>query len=156
MSNIVEKIHTIPTVLFIGSCTDEQIAEAESQLKLSFPDEYRDYIKQFGAISFSGTEWTGLNVTGYLNVVTQTLNERELNSDFPEECFVLENLGIDGVLIICDESGQIYLYRNNQKTIISKSLSEYLDMCLAIEQDSADENNADEVMPNEDQSEKYN
>ena len=98
MKGIVEKIKKIDKLYHAKGCTTSQLKEAQSELGLDFPEEFIDYVKEYGAISFYGTEWTGLNVDGYLNVVEVTKQERELNSAFPTDCFVLENQAIDGLI----------------------------------------------------------
>ena len=70
--NIVEKIKTIPDLCHLSGCKTNQIKTAQKELDLEFPDEFIDYVMEFGVISFYGTEWTGLNVEGYLNVVEAT------------------------------------------------------------------------------------
>lgn len=129
--NIVDKIKTIPNLCHLTGCKTTQIKTAQKELDLDFPDEFIDYVKEFGVISFYGTEWTGLNVEGYLNVVDATKNERKLNKDFPQGFFVLENQAIDGILILVNSKGIVYSYQNgNQPTLICKSMSEYLDICI--------------------------
>lgn len=129
--NIVDKIKTIPNLCHLTGCKTTQIKTAQKELDLDFPDEFIDYVKKFGVISFYGTEWTGLNVEGYLNVVDATKNERKLNKGFPQGFFVLENQAIDGILILVNSKGTVYSYQNgNQPTLICKSMSEYLDICI--------------------------
>ena len=131
MSNIVEKIRKIDGLYHAKGCSLQQVNEAQSKLNITFPEEYIDYVREFGVVSFYGTEWTGLNVEGELNVVEVTEQERSLNDRFPKECFVLENLGIDGVLIICNEKGQVFSIHFNEVKKICDSVSEYLDECIA-------------------------
>jgi len=128
--SIVEAIRNVPELYHVKGCTDQQILEAEKDLNLKFSKEYIDYVKEFGAISFYGTEWTGLNIDGYLNVVQSTKQERDLNVSFPKDCYVIENEGIDGIIIASNENGTIYSihYENVEK--ICNSLSEYLAECL--------------------------
>lgn len=128
--SIVETIRNVPKLYHVKGCTDQQILEAEKDLNLKFSKEYIDYVKEFGAISFYGTEWTGLNIDGYLNVVQSTKQERDLNVSFPKDCYVIENEGIDGIIIASNENGTIYSihYENVEK--ICNSLSEYLAECL--------------------------
>lgn len=129
--NIVDKIKTIPNLCHLTGCKTTQIKAAQKELDLDFPDEFIDYVKEFGVISFYGTEWTGLNVEGYLNVVDATKNERKLNKGFPQGFFVLENQAIDGILILVNSKGAVYSYQNgNLPTLICKSMSEYLDICV--------------------------
>lgn len=129
--NIVDKIKAIPNLCHLNGCKTNQIKTAQKELELDFPDEFIDYVKEYGVISFYGTEWTGLNVEGYLNVVDATKNEIKLNKGFPQGFFVLENQAIDGILILVDSKGAVYSYQNgNQPALICKSMSEYLDICI--------------------------
>lgn len=130
--NIVEKIKKIDDLDIISNngASEKQIIRAEKRLELKFPEEYKDYVKEFGAISFLGNEWTGLNVDGYLNVVNMTEEERALNEFFPKKYFVIENIGVDRMLIISDEKGKIYTIQYDKIKFLCNSLSEYLDICL--------------------------
>lgn len=129
--SIVNEIRKIPGLYHVKGCNAGQIEEAQKALGLTFPEEYIDYLKEYGAISFYGTEWMGLNVTGYLNVVEATMQERELNESFPLDWFVLENQGIDGLIVASDEKGCIYSIHYDKKEKIHDSLSEYLKSCIA-------------------------
>lgn len=82
--NIIEKIKKIEDLdtNLKGGASEEQIIRAEKRLELKFPEEYKDYVKKFGTISFLGNEWTGLNVDGYLNVVNMTEDEKALMNLF--------------------------------------------------------------------------
>ena len=113
-----------------NGASEEQILRAEKRLELKFPEEYKNYVKEFGAISFLGNEWTGLNIDGYLNVVNMTEEERALNEFFPKKYFVIENIGVDRMLIISNEKGEIYTIQYNKIKFLCNSLSEYLDICL--------------------------
>lgn len=131
MKGIVDKIKKIEKLYHAKGCTTRQLKEAQSELGIEFPEEFIDYVKEFGVISFYGTEWTGLNVDGYLNVVKSTKQERELNSAFPTDCFVLENQAIDGVITAVDEKGHVYTIQYDKKNWLCDSISEYLNICIA-------------------------
>lgn len=131
MSKIVEKLNAIPNLFHLTGCVTSQIKEAQKSLNLEFPAEYIEYVKTFGAVSFYGTEWTGLNVEGNLNVVTATKQERLLDSNFPNNCFVVENVGIDGVLTLMGQNGKIYAYQQGKKGLLCDTLCEYLDICVS-------------------------
>ena len=77
MSKIVEKILQIPNLYKLQKCSEAEMVKAQEILNVKFSTEYVDYVTNFGAISFYGTEWTGLNVNGYLNVVEATLEARK-------------------------------------------------------------------------------
>ena len=125
--SIVEKIKKIKNLdkNLNGGASEEQIERAEKRLSLRFSKEYKEYVKEFGMISFYGTEWSGLNIDGYFNVVNMTEDEKALNEAFPEKYFA-----IDGVIIISNEEGKIYSIQYDKKELICNSLSEYLDICL--------------------------
>lgn len=131
MENIVDKINKIEKVYHAKGCTIKQLKEAQNELGITFPEEFVDYVKAFGTISFFGTEWTGLNVESYLNVVDATKKERKINADFPTGCFVLENLAIDGLLTVVDEEGHVYSVQYDKKIPLCNSISEYLELCVA-------------------------
>lgn len=130
MSAIIEKIKKIDKLYHAKGCTTKQIMEAQKELGLTFPDEYVDIIKEYGTISFYGTEWTGLNVDEYLNVVSVTKQEKEMNNAFPADCFVLENQGIDGLIVIANEAGQVFILQFSKIEKIHDSISSYLDECI--------------------------
>ncbi len=130
MSNIVEKIKNIEGVSYINGCTLNQIKDAEKQLGLTFPNEYIEYVLEFGCIDFGSTEWTGLDIDGRLNTVTATEKEKSVNNNFPPKHFVIEDLCIDAKKIIVDEDGKVYCLQYEDLTPICDSLSEYLDICL--------------------------
>lgn len=129
MSKIVELISDIKGIRVIGGCAAKQIEEAQKKLELVFPKEYKEYLLNFGTVCFNGVELCGLNVTGYLNVVEATEQEKSVNSSFPKGMFVIEDLGIDERLIICDEKGYVYLLQRDKKKLICTSFYEYVDKC---------------------------
>lgn len=131
MIEIVERLNAVPNLFHLTGCVASQINEAQESLNLEFPSEYIEYVKAFGAVSFYGTEWTGLNVGGNLNVVTATEQERHLDSSFPNDCFVVENIGIDGVLTLMGQNGKIYSYQQGEKRLLCDSLCKYLDICVS-------------------------
>ena len=130
MENIVEKISKIEHLYKLKGCKTSQIQAAQKELGLEFPEEFIDYVKSYGAISFYATEWTGLNVPESLDVVHVTKEERNLNPNFPKDCFVLENQGIDGIITAVSHDGKVYAIQYEKKQLLCNSISEYLDRCI--------------------------
>ena len=130
--SIVEKLKKLKDldINIKGGASNEQIEIAEKRLKLKFSEEYKEYVKEYGRVSFLGVEWSGLNIDGYLNVVNMTEDERTFNEFFPKKYFVIENLSIDGIIIMSDEEGKIYSIQYDKIKFLCNSLSEYLDICL--------------------------
>lgn len=126
MSKLVDLLSAIPDALHVKGCTDSQIEKAQADLNMVFPEEYQDFLRNFGAMRFDGHEWFGLNVSGYLNVVEATQQEKGVNPAFPAKTFVLEDLGIDAKLIVVDEAGIVYLLQRTQKNKIAEKISDYL------------------------------
>ena len=127
---VIEEIREIGKLYHAQGCDESQIKKAEKDLNMEFPNEYKEYLKEYGAISFFGTEWTGLNVEDYIDVVRVTVKERELNKNFPLKYFVLENLGIDGLLTIVSENGKVFSWNPDGKiNLIAENLVDYLKEC---------------------------
>lgn len=129
MSKVIDMVNSIKGVRYISGCSEGDIQWAEKLLRLKFPNEYREYMLEFGSITFKGVELTGLNITGHLNVVDATLQERKFNPDFPKNIFIIENLGIDSIFIVGDEKGSIYKLQYDKMIKISSSFTEYLQRC---------------------------
>ena len=130
MSEIINKIKSIKGVNRSKGCTEEQLKEAQDALGMVFPTEYIEYVREFGCIDFGSTEWTGLNIKGYLNTVTATEDEKSVNASFPEKCFVLDDLNIDAKKVIVNEKGEVFMLQYEKVTPLCKSITEYLDMCI--------------------------
>lgn len=130
-TSIIKKINAVPNLKHLTGCDADQIRSAQESLSLTFPEEYLEYVKTFGAICFYGTEWTGLNVQGYLNTVEATNAEKSVNSNFPEGYFVIEDLGIDAKKAIVNSKGQVFILQHDKVNFLCESLSEYLNICIA-------------------------
>lgn len=106
--------------------TDQEIVAAEQRLGVAFPEQYKTYMKECGVLSFGSHEITGLGVDGYLNVVEATEAERKLGGSFPNDCILIENVGVDGILFVMDSTGWVYECHNGTKAIVAESFSLYL------------------------------
>lgn len=76
---------------------------------------------------FNGHVLTGVVDSKRLNVVSMTKTEWEYNPQVPHTMYVIENAGIDGIIIWQDEAGTIYQsmpYKQPKK--IAASLAEYV------------------------------
>lgn len=130
MSNIIEKMKSIEDLSGIKGCSISQIKEAEKELGMTLPDEYVDYVREYGCIDFGATEWTGLNIKGRLNTVEATNKEKGVNPDFPKKHFVLEDLNIDARKIIVNEEGKVFELQYDKVEPLCDSITAYLDMCI--------------------------
>ena len=126
MKKLLEEIAQKTKVYQGKGVSSDEIVKAEKLLGISFSDEYKEYLKEVGFLSFFSHEFTGLGVDGYLNVVEATKSERELDKDFPSDSILLENEGIEGILILHDKTGAVYSYANGKIIKISDSLFDFL------------------------------
>ncbi len=69
--------------------------------QLIFPAEYKDYLKEYGVISFYGTEWNGLKEDTWTDVVATTLEARSLYENFPKEIY-FRGSTFDDMLVLAD------------------------------------------------------
>ena len=103
------------------------IKEAELILNIRFASDYRMIIKEYGAVTFSGHELTGICNSKRLNVVDVTKEERKYNK-VPEDWYVIEQANIDDIVIWQDTNGVVYQTMPNKKPIkLCNSLLEYID-----------------------------
>lgn len=127
MSVIINTIKSLPNLLPLKAASKTDITDAELQLRVNFAGEYKDYLAAFGAILADGIELTGIAKAEYRNVVTVTKQEWELNSHVPHTMYVVENAGVDGIIIWQDSTGAVYQTSpNTQPKKVAKSLNEYI------------------------------
>jgi hypothetical protein len=130
MSEILNVIAGLPNILQMTPAKPEDISDAEIRLQLRFSAEYKQYLSACGAILAEGIELTGIAKSEHRNVVLVTKKEWMLNKQIPNNLYVVENIGIEGIIIWQDENGIIYQTTpNTQPKRIAQSLSEYLKSC---------------------------
>ncbi|MCB1614715.1 MAG: SMI1/KNR4 family protein [Pseudomonadales bacterium] len=127
MLNTIKKIEEKFKLYKTKGASEEIIAEAERQLNLRFSEDYKKYLSMYGAISFGSTELTGLNIDCYANVVSVTLKEAQKNKFFPKGSIVLENTGVEGLLILQQPDGEVYEWQNGKKGASFRNLEEFLE-----------------------------
>lgn len=127
---IVKKLEQKFKVRTAKGASEERIVEAESKLNRRFANDYREYLSVFGAISFGSTELTGLNVGSHVNVVDITLKEIQRNKQFPKDAVVIENTGVEGLLVLQSESGQVYEWQHGKRGKSFQSFMVFLESVL--------------------------
>ena len=127
MSSIISVIEKLQGLRCLVPLSEKDINNAEKVLSLRFADEYRMYTKKFGAISANGIELTGVVSAPRLNVVDVTTLEKSLNPNIPDDMYVIENTGIDGILMLQNAKGDIFSISPTSKPVKKfYSLTEYL------------------------------
>lgn len=127
MNNICEVIDSLKSLRKLSPATDNQIQLAEQKLGLKFANEFKEYVKKYGAVSAKGMELIGICTYPRLDVVHITTREREINDSFPSGMYVVENTAIEGILILQNEDGEIYEFQpNGTLNKIYNSFKEYI------------------------------
>ena len=124
--NIIEIIKNNDGSIVGKGATEKDIIDAEKELGLTFSKEYRDYLQAFGSALVNRHFLTGISPAAQMNVVFVTQRERKFNEDIPNNFYVIENTGLDGIVIWQDENGIIYSSSDNGIKEICDSLVEYL------------------------------
>lgn len=125
-NNLFIVIDRLPDLRFTGGVSELAIKEAEKQLNLMFAPEYILYLKKYGQIEANGIELTGLSSKITTSVVNATNILRKVGN-IPTNMYVIEDLEIDGIEFLQDETGKIYQYiGKNKLTLYAQSLEEYI------------------------------
>ena len=131
MTKIVKLINSLPNLLTLKPATAKEITEAEIRLGVGFAEDYKEYLATFGAIMAEGIELSGIAKSEHRNVVSLTKKERELNSKVPYNMYVIENTGVDGIIIWQDTNGTVYQTQPNiAPRPIAASLADYIEKQL--------------------------
>ncbi|MGE7673450.1 SMI1/KNR4 family protein [Lysinibacillus sp. NPDC094403] len=110
----------------VGAIDDDIIVQAEKELDMVFPNSYRKIVKQYGVISAGTDEIFGLGVSGYLNVIETTKEERILANGDLDKYVVIQNLGVEGILIVVDENDNVFEFVNGEFTNLFSTTEEYI------------------------------
>ena len=103
------------------------ITEAEKKLGLVFSREYKDYLYEFGSVSYRGHILTGISPFPGIDVVKVTNDARRYNTEINNSLYVIEEVNIDGIVIWQDDSGAVFQTMPGSKPVkIADSLYDYL------------------------------
>ena len=127
MSSIKDAFGSRKSFLAGNGVSPEQIWQAEKKLGLTFAPEYREYLSTYGIAAFDGHELTGITKSDRLNVVAVTKKAKERYSDIPADYYVVEQVGVEELIVWQSGSGEIYGCAPNYKLEkICNSLHDYV------------------------------
>lgn len=132
-NEIIEIIKKTGVFTKVRPAPESDVLRAEKELGFELADEYKKYVMEYGAIRICGLELTGVTAGKIRDVAKVTKEEMEYNPNILPGMYVVEELGVDSIVILQDSSGNIYISspRHKAKKIFN-SLSEYL-ICAASE-----------------------
>lgn len=104
------------------------VKSAESKLRVKFNDEFIKIQLQFGRFIGDGIELTTVATkTQYSNVIDVTKKCRELNPEVPTDMYVIEDTGMNGIVIWQNTDGNVFMSKPNKGLRkICGSLSDYI------------------------------
>ena len=129
MADFISTLSSLPDFHALAGASEEQIAQAERALSLRFADDYRQYVRAFGAVSAAGHELTGICASKRLNVVEVTLSARAAQPAIPRDWYVLEEANIDGILVWQSGAGEVFQTQPGAEPVkFAASIREYLNL----------------------------
>ena len=95
IQDITKEIHSFDEYEFVGPIQEQLVFQAEQELTLRFPPEYRQFLLTFGSGSISSESFIGLGGAQHLNIVwlTQTLRKKPTPRPFPVELIPIRTDG---------------------------------------------------------------
>lgn len=126
MNELIEIMRCKPNFYAEKGVSVFQIEQAETVLGLKFAPDFKECLREFGAVSFGGHELTGFSADPNLDVVRVTQKNRSKNN-VGKNLYVIEEAHIDGIVIWQDANGIIYeTAPKSEAKRIAHSLVEYI------------------------------
>ena len=117
----------IEIVKSIGGVGLDEVAKAESDLDVTFSDEYKDYLIEYGEATCLGHELTGICSNNRLNVVDVTEDAKQNGYHVPDGYYAIEDIHIDSMVFFQNAKGEIYSIQPGNEPIFQyESLRDYL------------------------------
>jgi hypothetical protein len=127
MDKLISRIEQLHGLRFSGGVSSEDISNAETLLNLTFAEDYKLYLSKFGQVEAEGIELSGLSNKRLTSVVILTQSERKMLK-IPPKHYVIENIGIDGLIYTQDATGAVFqLLPNRPITKVADNLLQYIE-----------------------------
>lgn len=106
--DMIKQIELLENELEKKNIDDKVVNQIEKNLNLKFSDDYREYLITYGIAAINGHELTGITDYSSYDVKAVTIKMKKINEGIPKEWYVIEDLGIDGVVIWQNEKGEVF------------------------------------------------
>lgn len=128
MNSLVTVLENKKNVYHKAGVDEKVLIDAETSLGLHFSNDYKEYLSNFGLISYESHELTGICESPRLNVVEATKREKAENEYLTEDMYLLEQLGVENLSIWQNTNGEIFEvpYKGKPRKIFD-SLIEYIE-----------------------------
>ncbi|MDE5758697.1 MAG: SMI1/KNR4 family protein [Allobaculum sp.] len=108
MRNIIEYIKSLTSARFTKPVSQGLIVKSECSLGVAFANDYTLLLRNFGGMMYNHSEILGLNVEHDNDCVSYTLEAREEDDTIPTDMYVICDAGIDGILFLQSQNGNIF------------------------------------------------
>ena len=126
MKSLIDLIKSFDDAMIGKPSNEESIIEYETQLGLEFSEEYKEFLLTCGYASVADSELTGITGDNYDDVCVLTEYYKK-QYDIPKDFYVIENLGIDDVIVWQNTEGKIFMtVGDNPPKQIKDSLYDYI------------------------------
>jgi hypothetical protein len=104
-----------------GSVSENAIRAAEIKLNLKFGSQYREFIKEFGALTVDHNEFYGIikNNNVIPSAIFATLQNRSHSPELPLNVTVINDHG-DGALYVVNSSDKVFIFDRGKLKTTSK------------------------------------
>ena len=127
MNSIVEMLKNKKYFVCEKSVTLKEIENAQMMLGLTFAEDYRAYVQEYGSASYEGHELTGISKDLNLDVVTVTKKNLQSNPLIDMPLYVIEETHIDGIVIWQAPDKKVYQTEMRSKPVkIAENLVDYI------------------------------
>ena len=126
MAQFVNTLRNFEDFMQLGGVSNDEIKKAEERLGVGFAEEYKEYLRECGAATADGHEYTGICKAKRLDVVLVTEKERSAELEISDSAYVVEQTHMDGIVIWQTTDGAIYQSHENSFKKINNSLAEYV------------------------------
>lgn len=126
MAQFVNTLRKFEDFMQLGGVSNDEIKKAEERLGVRFAEEYKEYLRECGAATADGHEYTGICKAKRLDVVLVTEKERSAELEISDSAYVVEQTHMDGIVIWQTTDGAIYQSHENSFKKINNSLAEYV------------------------------
>lgn len=127
MNTIISTIRRLPEMEHSVPASADDIRQAERELNLFFAEEYKAYLSAFGAAWSDIIALSGIIDDEEYSVVELTKAVKAIVPNVPKDFYVIEDVGVDGLVIWQNVTGAVYQSVPNCPPVkIFDSLSDFL------------------------------
>lgn len=131
--SVINELAEQEELFSIGEVEYSKIEAAQEALGVVFAKDFVEYVQKFGAIEIGFIELCGVTENKDDSVVERTQEMRSCYANFPKDCYMIEDIGMEGAVHVQFPDGKVYQYWDDDEEelmFVANSLGEYLQKML--------------------------